>query len=82
MQYSNPQTPANVAPTMNKHVNQHERVTAVSESDQFYLDESHLRCVSTSDISLGNLFFFCMYLANEYHTPPAVLITSPVTFKP
>lgn len=41
----------------------------------------YFRWASTSNSSLGGLFFFCWYLAYEYHTPPVVLMTNPVTFK-
>ena len=41
----------------------------------------YFRWASTSNSSLGGLFFFCWYLAYEYHNPPVVLMTNPVTFK-
>lgn len=50
-------------------------VFTVSHQHHFYL-----RWVSTSVTSFTVLLFFCWYLAYEYHTPPAVLITNPDTF--
>lgn len=41
----------------------------------------HLRWASTSEVNLGGFLFFCWYLANEYHIPPAVLMINPVTFR-